>query len=120
MFCSLSVREFEPKILIKGEHLTNFDENKLFDRKLFFFLMKKGRGVARDKSMYRHHYSRGVQGHAPSEIVDILYHRSCILEHFKAYFEEFLLYIVQRLQRRYTYRSIYSFLNVNSSHKSRR
>ena len=36
MFCSLSVREFEPKILIKGVHLTNFEENKLFDRKLLF------------------------------------------------------------------------------------
>ena len=85
-----------------------------------FFLMKKGRGVARDKSMSRHHYSRGVQGHAPSEIFDIQYHRSCILKHFKACFEGFFIYILQRLQRRYTYRSIYSFLNVNSPHKSRR
>ena len=48
------------------------------------------RGVARDKTMYMHHYSRGVRGHAASEQCGILYRRSCILEHFKAYFEGFL------------------------------
>jgi len=38
------------------------------------------RGVARDKSTYGHHYSRGVRGHAPSEIFDILYRRSVCQE----------------------------------------
>ena len=37
----------------------------------------------------------------PSENVDILYRRSCILEHIKAYFEGFFFYILQRLPRRY-------------------
>ena len=67
------------------------------------------RGVARDKTMYRHHYSRGVRGHAASEKCGILYRRSCILEHFMAYFEGFLC-ILQRLPRRF-------FFNVNSPHK---
>ena len=48
------------------------------------------RDVSRDKSICRHHCSKGVLGHAPSENVDILYRRSCILEHFRAYFEGFL------------------------------
>jgi len=39
--------------------------------------------------MYRHHYSRS---YATSENFDILYRRSCILEHFKAYFETIFLY----------------------------
>jgi len=37
LFCCLSDCEFEPKILIKGVHLTHF-EKRLFDRKLIFFL----------------------------------------------------------------------------------
>jgi len=45
------------------------------------------RGVARDKSMCRHHCSRGSGGHATSENIDILYRRSCIMGHFKACFE---------------------------------
>ena len=50
------------------------------------------RGVARDKSMYRQPYFREVRGHAPWQNFDILYRRSCILDHFKAYFEGFVLY----------------------------
>ena len=38
LFCCVSVNNFESKILIKGVHLTNFEKN----RKLIFFLMKKG------------------------------------------------------------------------------
>ena len=38
LFCCVSVRDFEPKILNKDVDLTNFEENKLFDRKLIFFL----------------------------------------------------------------------------------
>jgi len=60
-----------------------------------------------------HHYSRGVQGHAPSENADILYHRSCILEQFKAYFEGFLLYFAAFAKTT----KLYSVLNVNSPHK---
>ena len=41
-----------------------------------------------------------VCGHAPSDNFDILYRRSCILEHFKAYFEGFFGYILQRLPKR--------------------
>jgi len=37
------------------------------------------KGVARDKSMYMHHYSRGVRGQAPLENFDIRYRRSCML-----------------------------------------
>ena len=37
------------------------------------------RGVARDKTMYMHHYSRGVRGQAPLENFDIRYRRSCML-----------------------------------------
>ena len=55
------------------------------------------RGVAMDNSMYRHHYSRRVRGHVPSENVDILYLRSCILEHFKAYFEGFFYIFICKL-----------------------
>ena len=36
----VSVRDFEPNILIKGVHLTNFDEKKV-GQKVDFFLMKK-------------------------------------------------------------------------------
>ena len=43
------------------------------------------RDVSRDKSICRHHCSKGVLGHAPSENVDILYRRSCLLGHVKAY-----------------------------------
>ena len=57
-------------------------------------------------------YILGVREQAPSEIFDILCRRSCILEHYKAYFEG-LFYILQRLTRR----KIYSFLNVNSPQK---
>jgi len=37
LFCCLSDRDFEPNILIKGVHLTNFEEKNLFDRKMIFF-----------------------------------------------------------------------------------
>ena len=54
------------------------------------------RGVAKDKSMYRHHIilrgRGGVRGMTSLENVDILYRRSCILEHFMAYFEGLFLY----------------------------
>jgi len=73
------------------------------------------RSVARDKSVHRHHSFRGVRGHAPSGNFDILYLRSCILEHFKAYFEGYFYYMLQRLPRL----KIYSFLNVNSPHKNK-
>ena len=36
----------------------------------------------------------------PSDNFDILYRHSCILEHFKAYFEGFLKNVLQRLPRR--------------------
>ena len=36
----ISVRDFEPKILIKGVHRINF-EKKLVEGKLILFLMKK-------------------------------------------------------------------------------
>jgi len=39
LFCCVSVRDFEPKILIKGVHLTN--KKNLFNRKLIFFLWGK-------------------------------------------------------------------------------
>ena len=64
--------------------------------------------------MYRHHYYRGERGHVPSDNFDILYRRSCILEHFKAYFEGSFFFL-QRLSRR----KIYSFLNVNSPQKNK-
>ena len=36
LFCCLSVRDFEPNILIKGVHLTCFEKKPTFDRKLIF------------------------------------------------------------------------------------
>jgi len=42
--CNSSVRDFEPKILIKGVHLTNFEE-KTVD----FFLMKNNNKIATQK-----------------------------------------------------------------------
>ena len=51
-------------------------------RYLVYFNTTYTRGVARDKSMYRQHYSRYPGA--------CLYRRSCILEYFKAYFGGFL------------------------------
>ena len=39
LFCCLSVRDFELKILFKGVHLTNSE--KMFDRKLYCLSKKK-------------------------------------------------------------------------------
>ena len=50
----------------------------------------------------------------PREKNDILYRRSCILEHFKAYFEGFLKYFAALPRRK-----MYSFLNVNSRQKNK-
>ena len=70
------------------------------------------RGVARDKSMFRYHYSIGNRGHAPSDNFDILYRRSCILEHFKASFKGFFLYFAAFVKTKNII-----ILNVNSSPK---
>ena len=47
LFCCVNDLDFEPKILIKGVHLTN---KKKFRQKVDFFLMKKGIHVIIQKS----------------------------------------------------------------------
>ena len=58
-------------------------------------------------------YINVYRRHALSENVDILYRRSCILEHLKAYFERFLLYFAAFAKTK----KYILFLNVNSPHK---
>jgi len=41
LFRFLSVRDFEPKILIKGVHLTNFEENKYYEERYTYCSCKK-------------------------------------------------------------------------------
>ena len=50
LFCCASVREFEPNILIKGVHPTNF-EKKTVRQKVDFFLTKKGTHIVNLKKV---------------------------------------------------------------------
>ena len=67
------------------------------------------RGVATDRSMYRHPHSRGVQGYAPSENL-ISYIAAAAIKNILSHILKDFFYILQRLPRR----KGYSFLNVNS------